>query len=72
MKSSVVFTFKTLPQAEKAEFAANVITKMTADPQFVSLLPQVETLKTAYEAYQAAVSKASDGGKIATQLREGR
>ena len=45
MKSSVVFTFKLLPQAEKAEFAANVITKMTADPQFVSLLPQVENLK---------------------------
>ena len=66
MKSSVVFTFKLLPQAEKAEFAANVITKMTSDPQFVSLLSQVETLKTAYEAYQAAASKASDGGKSAT------
>ena len=66
MKSSVVFTFKLLPQAEKAEFAANVITKMTADPQFVSLLPQVENLKTAYEAYQAAASKATDGGKSAT------
>ncbi len=66
MKSSVVFTFKLFPQAEKAEFAANVITKMTNDPQFVSLLPQVENLKTAYEAYQVAASKASDGGKSAT------
>ena len=66
MKSSIVFTFKLLPQAEKAEFAANVITKMTADPQFISLLPQVENLKTAYEVYQVAASKASDGGKAAT------
>ena len=66
MKSSVVFTFKTLPQAQKAEFTANVIAKMTANPQFVSLLPQVEILKTAYEAFQLAATKANDGGKSAT------
>ena len=66
MKSSVVFTFKTLPQAQKAEFTANVIAKMTANAQFVSLLPQVEILKTAYEAYQVAATKANDGGKSAT------
>ena len=66
MKSSVVFTFKSLPQAEKAEFTANVIAKMTANPQFISLLPQVEILKSVYDAYQAAASKASDGGRSAT------
>lgn len=66
MKSSIVLTFKLLPQAEKAVFAANVIAKMSADPQFVSLLPQVDHLKTAYEAYQVAATKASDGGKSAT------
>ena len=66
MKSSVVYTFKSLPQAEKAEFTANVIAKMTANPQFVSLLPQVEVLKTAYEAFQVAAAKASDGGRSAT------
>ena len=66
MKSSVVFTFKSLPQAQKAEFTANVIAKMTADARFVSLLPQVEILKTTYEAFQVAAIKANDGGKSAT------
>ena len=66
MRSTVVLNFKSLPQAQVAEFAANVIDKMSNDPQFISLMPQVGVLKTVYEAYQVAVSKSNDGGKSAT------
>ena len=66
MKSIIVLTFKSLPQAQVAEFAANVIEKMSNDAQFTSLMPQVGVLKSIYEAYQLAVSKANDGGKSAT------
>ena len=68
MKSSVVFTFKLLPQAQKAEFTANVIAKMTANPRFVSLLPRIEILKTAYETYRVAAANARGGGKSATLI----
>ena len=66
MRSTIVLNFKSLPQAQLAEFAANVIEKMSNDAQFTSLMPQVGVLKTIYEAYQAAVTKANDGGKSAT------
>ena len=66
MRSTVVLNFKSLPQAQVAEFAANVIDKMSNDAQFISLMPQVGVLKTVYEAYQVAVSKSNDGGKSAT------
>ena len=72
MKSSVVYSFKSLPQAELSEFAANVIAKMTQDPQFVGLKPQVDALKAAYDLYQVAASNAKDGGKIATLEKNDR
>ena len=66
MRGTIVLTFKSLPQAQLAEFAANVIDKMSNDIQFTNLMPQVGVLKTVYEGYQAAVLKSNDGGKSAT------
>ena len=66
MKSIIVLNFKGFPQAQVAEFAANVIEKMSNDAQFANFMPQVGVLKTIYEAYQSAVSNANDGGKSTT------
>jgi hypothetical protein len=65
MKKIVSLSFKKYGEAELAQFATNVVNRMKADPQFVSLMPHVEVLSACDTAFDLAVSNALLGG---TQL----
>ena len=70
MKSVVLFSFKKLPQGELGLFVNNVITKMTADAQFLTLMVYVQALKVLYDAFQVAMVNAADGGKLNTLAKD--
>lgn len=69
MRSLIVTTYKRLQQADLGVFTNNVISKMTADSQFSGLSLAVQALKLCYDAFQEAVSKADNGGKLDTMLK---
>ena len=65
MKKIVSLSFKRYGDADVAQFATNVVNRMKVDPQFISLMPQVEVLHVCDTAFDLAVSNAIHGG---TQL----
>jgi hypothetical protein len=65
MKKIVSLSFKKYGDADIAQFATNVVNRMTADPQFSSLMPHVQVLHVCDTAFDLAVSNALHGG---TQL----
>jgi hypothetical protein len=65
MKKIISLTFKRYSEADLAQFATNVVNRMTVDPQFASLMPQVDVLSACDKAFDLAVSNALHGG---TQL----
>jgi hypothetical protein len=65
MKKIVSLSFKKYGEADLAQFATNVVNRMSADPQFASLKPHVELLSLCDTAFDLAVSNALHGG---TQL----
>ena len=65
MKKIVSLSFKKYGEANLAQFATNVVNCMKADPQFISIMPQVDVLSVCDTAFDLAVSNAIHGG---TQL----
>ena len=65
MKKIVSLSFKKYGEANLAQFATNVVNRMKADSQFISIMPHVDVLSVCDTAYDLAVSNALHGG---TQL----
>lgn len=61
-----ITAFKKLSQDGLATYTNNVITLMTAAPQFASLSEDVAELKKCYDAYATALTNNVNGGRIAT------
>ncbi len=59
MKNYVSLAFKSLSQSEIIVFATNVFSKMSSDPQFAFLKPDVDALDTVTKVYSDALSAAS-------------
>lgn len=66
------FSFKRMKDADLFTFAGGVVQRITTDPQFVSLKPQADALKTAYDAYSISLSVAKMGGKDRLMERDAR
>jgi hypothetical protein len=64
--------FKRLKDAELFTFTGGVLQRMTTDAQFISLKPQSDVLKTAYDAYSISLTAAKLGGKDRLMERDAR
>lgn len=58
----ISFSFKRYPADQLSTFTSNICLKMAQDARFDDLKPQVDELKSKYDAFTVALSNASDGG----------
>jgi hypothetical protein len=64
--ASMLFGYRTLPQNEAADFAETISGRMAKDEQFQPMLPVVNELKVALQAFKDARSEAEKGGEDRT------
>ncbi len=60
----ISFSFKRYTANPLSTFTNNICLKMAQDAQFADLKPQVDELKSKYEAFTVALSKASTGDSL--------
>lgn len=66
----ILKAFKDLPQGQLADYAYNVITFMTEDPQFSTLEAEIATLKLCCDIFAQALLNSKDGGRIKTREKD--
>ena len=62
MANLLSYGFNRLNQTDMAAFAAPIVERMTANPIFIHLKPEVDVLKLNLDAYNAAAAAAVNGG----------
>ena len=70
MPSLISLSFNSLTPKNLGVFTNNVVTQMSNNALFVSLKPEIEALKSAYELFWAAYTDALKGGSDRIILRD--